>query len=188
MFLKIQYQEKTKKYATVKDTVFRKNIFPPQCNCNISVYRRDEIEKIMADPDINKNGVCRHLMKLNEEWENMIIEGRTYMTQTDVKATMLSAGIEDEFGERSSFGNAEKEEAECITMSSVLFCKHGGLIMPVTSGQILYGETFKYIDKDGNEIEVVWTIGQLVGRTLIHGKVKIPNMFNIWKLVRILNV
>ena len=87
-----------------------------------------------------------------------IIEGRTYMTQTDVKATMLSAGIEDEFGERSSFGNAEKEEAECITMSSVLFCKHGGLIMPVTSGQILYGETFKYIDKDGNEIEVVWTI------------------------------
>lgn len=43
----------------------------------------------MADPNRNKHGVCRHLMRLNEEWDNMIIEGRSYMTKTDVKSTML---------------------------------------------------------------------------------------------------
>ena len=122
-------------YATVKDTVFNKNIIPPKCNCNLMTDRQEEIEKIMADPDRSKNGVCRHLMKLNEKWDNMIIEGRNYMTQTNVKSTMLSAGIEDVFGARSSFGNSEREEAECITMTSMLFCKHGGLITPVTSGQ-----------------------------------------------------
>lgn len=30
---------------------------------------------------------------------------------------------------------AEASEEDGITMTSVLFCKHGGLIMPVTSGQ-----------------------------------------------------
>ena len=95
----------------------------------------------MADPNRNKHGVCRHLMRLNEEWDNMIIEGRSYMTKTDVKSTMLSAGIEDQFGER--------EEVEGITMTSVLFCKHGGLIMPVTSGQKIFEEPVSGISKKG---------------------------------------
>ena len=37
------------------------------------------------------------------------------------------------------------EESEGITMTSVLFCKHGGLIMPVTSGQEDSANTLEFI-------------------------------------------
>lgn len=134
-------------YATVKDTVFWKNIIPPRCNCKFGADRKEEVEKIMADTNRNKNGVCRHLMKLNDEWDNMIIEGREYMTKSDVKASPLSAGAEDVVGIRSSFGNTKEEEVECITMASVLFCKHGGLIMPVKSGQIVLAGSDIYVTR-----------------------------------------
>ena len=38
-------------------------------------------------------------------------------------------------GKNQNFAAAEASEEDGITMTSVLFCKHGGLIMPVTSGQ-----------------------------------------------------
>ena len=62
-------------YGTVKDTVINKNIIPPKCNCKLAVDRNKELEAIMADANRNKNGVCKHLMRLNEEWDNMEMGG-----------------------------------------------------------------------------------------------------------------
>ncbi len=50
-------------------------------------------------------------------------------------------------------------------MTSILFCKHGGFIYPVTSGQTMvqednYEAVFWYIDKDGNIVEVIWNISE----------------------------
>lgn len=120
-------------YATVKDTVLHKNIIPPKCNCKLKADRDEEVKKIMADSECNENGVCRHLMRLNEEWENMEISGTKYMTKSNVEASFLTAGSEDAF---ISIRNAEQEKVEGITMTSILFCKHGGLIIPVESGQL----------------------------------------------------
>ncbi|MDE7445117.1 MAG: hypothetical protein K2N15_05345 [Lachnospiraceae bacterium] len=122
-------------YGTVKDTVLNENIIPPECNCKLGVNRNAEMEKIMADSDRNKHGVCRHLIRLNEEWDNMIIEGRSYMTKTDVKPL------------GSDQKNAERVEG--ITMTSVLFCKHGGLITPVSSGQKTFEAPVSGISKKG---------------------------------------
>lgn len=108
-------------YATVKDTEMGKNIFPFRCNCKKAADRKDELTKIKNDPNCNKHGVCRHLMKLNEEWENLPLGKHLYKTK--------GAGINGEVE------NVKKEEIECITMMSMLFCKHGGLITPVKSGQ-----------------------------------------------------
>lgn len=117
-------------YATVKDTVLYKNIIPPKCNCKLAADRNEEVDKIMADQERNKNGVCRHLMKLNEEWDNMVTDGTGYLKKVNVEASLLTAGVTDIL---ANFGN--REEVEGITMTSMLFCKHGGLITPVTSGQ-----------------------------------------------------
>lgn len=116
-------------YATVKDTVLYRNIIPPKCNCKLKADRDEEVKKIMADPERNKNGVCRHLMRLNEEWDNMEVSGTKYMTKSNVEASLLTAGIEEALF-------AAREEVEGITMTSILFCKHGGLVVPVKSGQI----------------------------------------------------
>lgn len=117
-------------YATVKDTVLNKNIIPPKCNCKLAADRNEEVDKIMADQERNKNGVCRHLMRLNEEWDNMVMDGTSYLTKTNVEASLFTAGIEDALGNIGS-----GEEVEGITMTSMLFCKHGGLITPIDSGQ-----------------------------------------------------
>lgn len=119
-------------YGTVKDSVMYKNIIPPACNCKLVTDRKEEIEKIMADPEHNKNGVCRYLMRLNDEWDNMEMSGTSYLTKTDVKASLFTAGIADAL---SGSDSTNYEEVAGITMTSILFCKHGGLIIPETSGQ-----------------------------------------------------
>ncbi len=58
------------RYATVTDTLQGFNINPPKCNCRLAADRISEHEKIRADGDRNKNGVCTHLMWLNREWDN----------------------------------------------------------------------------------------------------------------------
>ena len=51
------------------------------------------------------------------------------------------------------------EEVEGITMLSMLFCSHGGLITPIDSGQETeYQATFTYTDKDGNLVTAIWNI------------------------------
>ena len=96
-------------------------------------------------------------MQLNKEWDNMPLpnredgdpqyEARRYLTKRNVyvKDGAPKMDIEDMPEEY-----LESEDIEGITMTSVLFCKHGGLICPVTSGQEMtsetnYEATFTYI-------------------------------------------
>ncbi len=125
------------RYATVKDTIKNINIIVPKCNCRLAADRDEEEKRIRNDTDRNKNGVCMHLMRLNEEWDNFEVKDKEgfrikYAKRVNVAPSPFSAGA----GWMLDGSEDVVEEAvEGITMTSVLFCKHGGLIMPVTSGQ-----------------------------------------------------
>lgn len=67
------------RYATVKDTLINVNIIPPKCNCNLAVNRNAERRKIREDSKRNENGVCMHLIRLNEEWDNLEVDGKSYL-------------------------------------------------------------------------------------------------------------
>lgn len=101
-------------YATVSDYILNKNIIPFNCNCLRQADRSSEISKIKNDPECNKHGVCRHLIQLNNEWENYSLVDR-YLSLSDDASSVRKSGI---------------------TMTSILFCSHGGIISPVKSGQI----------------------------------------------------
>ncbi len=120
------------RYATVTDTLQGFNINPPKCNCRLAADRISEHEKIRADGDRNKNGVCTHLMWLNREWDNYRVEGTEYLKKDDA-IMVFDTGKDGQAVQVDSV--IEHRGVEGITMTSVLFCKHGGLIMPVTSGQ-----------------------------------------------------
>ncbi|MGN0306694.1 MAG: hypothetical protein ACI4DN_00610, partial [Lachnospiraceae bacterium] len=105
--------------ATVKDTIKNKNIFPFQCNCSLLPDRQWEIDQIKTNKEsCKKYGTCSQLMNLSEKWDNMPSETE-YFNFTDWT------------GEEGQLG----EKVAGINMMSMLFCKHGGLITPVTSGQ-----------------------------------------------------
>lgn len=102
--------------ATVGDTVQGVNIMPFKCNCAMEPDRQWEIDKIKNNLNECKiYGTCSQLMSLSDEWDNLPSE-TSYFTYTDVNAD-------------------GSEEKEGINMMSMLFCKHGGLITPVISGQ-----------------------------------------------------
>lgn len=119
-------------YATVKDTVQQVNITPPKCNCRLAVNRNAERKRIADDMERNKNGVCRHLMDLNGTWDNFEVGNTAYLKKVNAIINLFPS--EDGEGFVEGPGDIIGEE-DGITMTSVLFCKHGGLIMPVTSGQ-----------------------------------------------------
>lgn len=103
--------------ATVKDHILNKNIEPFKCNCRNIPDRISEIKKLYENIDMCKRyGTCQVLMRLERDWEN-IIRSDQYKeyTYTD--------------------DGKEIKGAKAITMNSMLFCSHGGIIMPVTSGQ-----------------------------------------------------
>ncbi len=111
-------------YATVLDTKQEENIFPFRCHCKRGVDREEEYSKIKNDPSCKTDGVCKHLMKLSKEWDNLPLEGQLY------KKRDVTIEIMDDL-------NLIMKDTQCINMMSMLFCKHGGLITPVTSGQTL---------------------------------------------------
>ena len=85
-------------------------------NCKNPPDREDEKQALIMAGESEKLrelGTCRYLMKLNDKWENMISDVG-YQEVTELN----KAGIEG------------------ITMESILFCKHGGLIYPRASGYI----------------------------------------------------
>lgn len=116
-------------YATVNDTVQGINILPFTGNCRVPANGSEkETIMIQLEYGIRRDGtwkqpgvkgVCECLMQLNEQWDNMFLaDGGDYcINRVDI----------DTEGKRKS--------AKGITRTSVLFCKHGGLIVPVTSGQ-----------------------------------------------------
>lgn len=105
---------------------FSANIYPFRCNCAEDVDRIEEQEIIKAnEEECMKNGVCQYLMKLDNIWENLPAEHERFYEKKTVKIPIIT-------------DDGEKEisiDADCITMTSVLFCKHGGLITPYRSGQ-----------------------------------------------------
>lgn len=109
-------------YATVLDTEKEENIFPFRCHCKKGVDREEEYTKIKNDPSCKTDGVCKHLMMLSNEWDNLPLEGQLY------KKRDVTIKITDDL-------NLIMKDTQCINMMSMLFCKHGGLITPVTSGQ-----------------------------------------------------
>ena len=106
------------KYATVTDSLKGRNI-PYFGNCLRAPDNEAEMSTFSAihneaDQGIEKRkeGSCKYLMKLESEWENYEI-GQNFL----------------------SFPDDIKGQQSGITMTSMLFCRHGGFIYPVTSGQ-----------------------------------------------------
>lgn len=101
-------------HATVKDRKVKDNIPPFRCNCDREPHNEKEWAKLEADETCLYEGTCKALIDLEDEWDNL-------PTMTPYL----------------SFGNDGDEELiSGITMSSVLFCRHGGFITPLTSGQV----------------------------------------------------
>lgn len=115
-------------HGTVKDAVLKQNIFPFQCNCSVPATMEEE-QTIKANiKKCREAGVCQYLMDLEANWENINFNV-PYASFSDTdQSYSYSLGID--FLYKSS-----TEEAEGIMMTSVLFCKHGGFIYPITSGQ-----------------------------------------------------
>lgn len=125
-----------KKNATIRDCVADKNILGFG-NCDRGPDNPAEMEKLRRYHDkmdgifVRAEGTCLQLMKLEKEWENYIIDGE-YQT----------------FGDDNQSG---------ITMTSMLFCKHGGFIYPVKSGQEPVIEGFEQflVEPDVNNQEEI---------------------------------
>lgn len=100
------------KYATVKDSINGTNI-PYFGNCQREPDNERERYTFRSHTLQQREcGSCRYLMNLEKEWENYDI-GQSFFDFPD-----------DQYGDKPG-----------ITMTSFLFCKHGGFIYPVTSGQ-----------------------------------------------------
>ena len=82
-------------YATVKDTIKGQNIIPFRCNCVEKPNRLAEIERIKDNiDDCKENGVCKYLMNLNEEWDNMeLSDGDQYLIKKDIQVSEYAAGV-----------------------------------------------------------------------------------------------
>lgn len=126
-------------YATVLDAKQGENIFPFKCHCKKGVDRETEYLKIKNDPSCKMEGVCKHLMKLNREWDNLPLTGQFYKTRDATIHVMEDLDL-------------IMEDTQCITMTSMLFCKHGGLITPVSSGQIMVSQFVGYLAYGCNSI------------------------------------
>ena len=114
-------------HATVLDCEQGKNVYPFQCNCKLADDRKEEYEKIKANlEDCKKNGVCQYLMRLSDKWENMPRNNGGFYCTRQIKVP-----TETQSGEIKE----STVHVPCITMTSMLFCRHGGLITPVYSGQ-----------------------------------------------------
>lgn len=102
-------------HATIKDRIRGKNI-PSFGNCLRGpdcVWEEDIFQKFHDEGDTKKRGgTCQYLMRLESEWENYEIGQHFQSFDDDVEGNKTG-----------------------ITMTSMLFCKHGGFIYPVTSGQ-----------------------------------------------------
>lgn len=126
------------KYATVCDSKKETNI-PCFGNCKRlpdseiekEVFRKIHKEELNGLAKRNE-GTCKYLMKLESMWENYDI-GKNYIR----------------------FIDDDKESKEGITMTSWLFCKHGGFIYPITSGQKMI------VAGDGETTEFQFTLEQL---------------------------
>ncbi|MDD6626882.1 MAG: hypothetical protein PUF03_01365 [Lachnospiraceae bacterium] len=134
--------------ATIKDREIGTNIEAFHCNCEYGPSNDEELHAILEDVENCKQyGTCQKLMKLNDDWENII----------KINAGGMDTGYQS-YSHTSADGITE--QADGITMASMLFCSHGGLITPVRSGQTMYakvisqsmGKKVGYLKYGGEEI------------------------------------
>lgn len=120
------------RHATVADTKQGWNIMPFPCNCieSATLEQEEMIKENMVD--CQNHGVCKYLMELEEEWENIDFD---VPYASFVNAKMISTLENEQVTEISD--DLLLEQKAGITMTSVLFCKHGGFIYPLTSGQTI---------------------------------------------------
>lgn len=114
-------------HATVVDSKKGVNIMPFRCHCKLMDDLHSEYEEINAHLDeCKKEGVCKYLMRLNDTWENWLRDTKDFCETRSL--TVIS---------KDGSGREElvNENVSCINMRSMIFCKHGGLITPVASGQ-----------------------------------------------------
>lgn len=107
--------------ATIADSRKEKNIpyfgncmRTPKSEAELMKYYERNCKEPVDLEIIREEGTCRCLMRLDNEWENGII-GQA----------------------NCSFTIASRVSRPGITMTSILFCKHGGIIFPVQSGQMI---------------------------------------------------
>ena len=140
------------RYATVADTKREWNIMPFPCNCKEPALFRQETEIKENKVDCQSHGVCKYMMDLEEEWENYDIRETLSFSlpvpfSEPVPVSMsLSVPYEVFTNQKVDSGSGDAlmseirnrdaaQEKKGITMTSILFCKHGGFIYPRTSGQ-----------------------------------------------------
>lgn len=137
-------------HANVADTKRGFNIMPFPCNCMEPALPEQETDIGRNRADCQKNGVCKYLMDLEEEWENIDFSEPEYIAMgdapsykefDDVDAT-TALGVAYVGSLRN--GGLKNGQKQGITRTSVLFCKHGGFIYPVTSGQIGESDEFQF--------------------------------------------
>ncbi len=127
------------RYATVADTKQGWNIMPFPCNCKEPALPAQETTVRENKVDCQSHGVCKYLMDLEEEWENCDFKEILSFSESeelyeDFRDQETDSGQGDvlmsEIRKRKTV-----QEKKGITMTSILFCKHGGFIYPQTSGQ-----------------------------------------------------
>ncbi|MBD5393460.1 MAG: hypothetical protein HDR71_04155 [Lachnospiraceae bacterium] len=126
------------RYATVADTKQGWNIMPFPCNCKEPALSVQEDIIKENKVDCQSHGVCKYLMDLEEEWENYDFKENLSVSVSvpykDFMDEAATSELEDtQMSEIWAKDTAQKKKG--ITMTSVLFCKHGGFIYPCTSGQ-----------------------------------------------------
>lgn len=131
-------------HATVLDAKRDINIPAFRCNCRVMDDRNEEYKVIKANiDDCKKDGVCKYLMRLNDRWQNMPREDEDFYDTRRVKMNLETAK-----GEMKEYSVS----VPWLSMTSMLFCRHGGVITPVASGQDAYKlMRFKYDWKSGGD-------------------------------------
>lgn len=120
------------RHATIADTKQGWNIMPFPCNCMEPAS--PEQEKIIKANkiDCQSHGVCKYLMDLETEWENIDFD----VPYAEFPNAKVSSSLDNELVTGISDSLLSERKAG-ITMTSVLFCRHGGFIYPMTSGQTI---------------------------------------------------
>ncbi len=155
-------------HATIADTVQEGNIYPFPCNCREAATLEQEKDIIANKDECQRRGVCKYLMDLEEEWENINF-GVSYAqfpyNDASVPGSVGASNILEPGGRLMS------ELKAGITMTSVLFCRHGGFIYPLTSGQrlsiLLYKDRQNLTDDELQELGFLFQTGNELTRTKI---------------------
>lgn len=126
-------------HATVADTKQGHNIVPFFCNCKEPALPEQETEIKNNKADCQKNGVCKYLMDLEDEWENIDFSQSMYLSKDEISSLSYK-----DFEDKNIVTGVVNEGKPGIIMTSVLFCRHGGFIYPITSGQMNVSVNFQF--------------------------------------------